>query len=134
MRIPHDRERGSVRRRLPVPRRLLGRARVGPCDRGALGRPAESCGDDAVWELEAHYLALGLVSVICVLSPERIVIGGGVMSHAGAPPLVQREVRALMNGYLDAPAIQDRIEDYVTLPTLAPRSGVLGAIALAASA
>jgi predicted NBD/HSP70 family sugar kinase len=37
-----------------------------------------------VWELQAHYLALGLVNVICVLSPERIVIGGGVMSRAGA--------------------------------------------------
>ena len=34
------------------------------------------------WALEAHYLALALVNFICTLSPERIILGGGVMSHA----------------------------------------------------
>jgi len=96
------------------------------------GHPAASLdGDQAVWELEARYLALGLVSVLCVLSPERIVIGGGVAHHEGLLALVQRDVLTLMNGYLEASAVVDDIAGYITLPGLGMRAGVLGAIALA---
>jgi fructokinase len=127
MRIPHDLDRDPFAGVCPY---------HGDCWEGlASGRAIEARGGGRTdWDLQAHYLALGLVSVICILSPERIVVGGGVMTHTGLIALVQRQVRALMNGYLDAPAIQDRIEDYVTLPALAPRSGVLGAIALAETA
>jgi fructokinase len=126
MRIPHDLERDPFVGVCPF---------HGDCWEGlASGLAIEARwggGGQADWELEAHYLALGLVSVICILSPERIVIGGGVMAVPGLIRLVRREVLSLLNGYIDASAIQDRIEDYVTLPALAPRSGVLGAIALA---
>jgi predicted NBD/HSP70 family sugar kinase len=62
-----------------------------------------------------------------VLSPERIVIGGGVMQRAGLLADVQREVAALLNGYLGETTS-------ITLPELDGRAGVLGAIALAESA
>ena len=88
--------------------------------------PQELEGNQAVWSLQAQYLALGLVSVICVLSPQRILLGGGVMRHPGLLALVQRDVKRLMNGYQDAATIM--------LPALAPQSGVLGAIALAETA
>jgi fructokinase len=90
--------------------------------------------DERVWQLEARYLALGLVSVICVLSPERIVVGGGVASRPGLLSLVQHEVSALMNGYLDSTAVGDGIGGYIVPPALGPRAGVLGAIALAETA
>ena len=93
--------------------------------------PEELVADEKVWALEARYVALGLVSVILVLSPERIVLGGGVMSHPELLPLVHREVAALMNGYLDNAAVGDGIAGYITLPALGSRAGVLGAIALA---
>jgi fructokinase len=93
------------------------------------GRPAvELGGEEAVWELEAHYLALGLVSVTCVLSPQRIVLGGGVPKHPGLVPLVRRKISSLLNGYLDR---AEQVEDYVVAPALGTRAGVLGAIALA---
>jgi fructokinase len=95
------------------------------------GRPAHELEEEAVWRLEAHYLALGLVAVICVLSPERILLGGGVSTHPGLLSLVQREVVALLNGYLEARAVTDEISSYVTNPALGLRAGVLGAIALA---
>jgi fructokinase len=96
------------------------------------GRPPKELTDDeTVWKLEARYVALGLMSVIAVLSPERIVVGGGVAGVPGLLPLVQREVVALVNGYLDAPALADGIVDYIVRPGLGSRSGVLGAIALA---
>ena len=76
-----------------------------------------------MWRLEAHYIALGLVSAISVLSPERIVLGGGVMQTLGLLEQVRDEVGRLLGGY-------QRTGDIVP-PALGPRSGVLGAIALA---
>ena len=132
MRIPHDREADPFPGVCPY---------HGDCWEGlASGRaiearwghsPAELADDEAVWSLEARYLALGLVCVICVLSPERIVLGGGVMSEWGLLPLIHREVSSLMNGYLDDASVGDGIADYVTLPRLGSLSGVLGGIALA---
>lgn len=78
------------------------------------------------WLLEAKYLGLGLVSLICTLSPECIVIGGGVMKGPGLLDMVRREVKQLLNGYLDVPEI--------VAPGLGGRSGVLGAIALGEAA
>jgi fructokinase len=96
------------------------------------GRPPEELIDnDEVWELEARYVALGLVCVICVLSPQRIIVGGGVGTVSGLLPRVRPQVVALVNGYLNTPAVGDGIGEYIVPPALAPRSGVLGAIALA---
>jgi len=96
------------------------------------GQPPEALtGRDEVWELEARYLALGLVCVTCVLSPQRIVIGGGVGTAPGLLSRVRPQVVALLNGYLNAAAVGDGIGDYIVPPALGSRSGVLGAIALA---
>lgn len=123
MRIPHDRDRDPFGGVCPF---------HGDCWEGlASGRAIEARDGQADWELEAHYLALGLVSVTLVLSPERIVIGGGVMNHPGLVELVRREIAALLNGYLPGLAADDGLRDYLTLPGLGSRSGVLGAIALA---
>jgi fructokinase len=95
--------------------------------RARWGKPAAELDDEPAWALQARYLALGLVAVISVLSPERIVIGGGVMQRAGLLNEVQRVVAALLNGYLGEAAS-------ITLPALGGRAGVLGAIALAENA
>jgi len=95
------------------------------------GRPAVELTDSTVWELQARYLALGIVCVICVLSPERIVIGGGVMTRPGLLALVRHAVHELMNGYLEHPSMRETIADYITFPVLGSKAGMLGAIALA---
>jgi fructokinase len=66
------------------------------------------------------------VAVIGVLSPERIVLGGGVMDRPGLLGLVRGEVEGLLSGYVAAPEL--------TPPALGPRAGVLGMLALAESA
>jgi fructokinase len=122
MRIPHDRSLDPFEGVCPF---------HGDCWEGlASGRAMAARDGEANWELEAHYLALGLVSMICVLSPERIVIGGGVMRQPGLVELVRREIGSLLNGYLLGLA-NDGLRSYLTLPGLDSRSGVLGAIALA---
>jgi fructokinase len=73
---------------------LLGGAGGGARARRALGPPAETLPDDhPAWALEARYLALGLVSVILTLSPERVVLGGGVLARAGLLARVRADVR-----------------------------------------
>jgi fructokinase len=134
MRIPHDREADPFPGVCPYHGDCWEGLASGRAIEARWGQAAASLdGDRAVWELEARYLALGLVSVMCVLSPERIVIGGGVAQHDGLLALVRREVIVLMNGYLDATAVSDEIADYITLPGLGARAGVLGAIALAST-
>jgi fructokinase len=87
--------------------------------------------DHPAWELEAGYIASALNNTICSLSPKRIVLGGGVMGHSGLISLVQQKVLKLLNNYIHSPAIIEHIDQYIVLPSLGNRSGVLGAIALA---
>ncbi|HEY8843231.1 MAG TPA: ROK family protein [Gaiellaceae bacterium] len=132
MRIPHDLEADPFPGVCPYHGDCWEGLASGLAIEARWGRSAvDLAGDEAVWELEARYLALGLVCVICVLSPERIVLGGGVLSAPGLLSLVHREIGTLMNGYLDNAAVGDGIADYVTLPQLGSLSGVLGGIGLA---
>ncbi len=87
--------------------------------------------DHPAWALEAHYLALGVVNIIMILSPQRVIMGGGVMQQRHLFPLVRSKVQKMLNGYLKRAAITDDIDQYIVPPALAGRSGVLGAIALA---
>jgi len=87
--------------------------------------------DHKAWALEAEYLALGVATWIYTLSPERVILGGGVMEQAHLYPLIRRRVRELLNGYLDAPQVRDAVDAYIVPPALGNDAGVLGAIALA---
>lgn len=83
------------------------------------------------WDLEAHYLALGLVNYICTLSPQRIILGGGVMAQEQLLPLIHNKVKAMLNGYIQAAEIVDNIQHYIVLPGRGNRAGVIGALELA---
>jgi fructokinase len=134
MRIPHDREADPFPGLCPYHGDCLEGLASGQALEARWGRPAHELEEDAVWELEASYLALGLVSTICVLSPQRIIVGGGVAREPRLLPLVRREILTLLNGYLDARAMNDEISTYVVAPGLDSRAGVLGALALAQTA
>jgi fructokinase len=134
MRIPHDRDADPFPGVCPYHGDCWEGLASGRAIEARWGKPSAELDDEAAWDLEAHYLALGLVCVICVLSPERVVIGGGVMNRRGLLELVHGEIVALMNGYLSAPVLGDGISGFVTTPALGRRAGVLGAIALAESA
>ena len=87
--------------------------------------------DHPAWELEADYIAQALMTYSMTLSPQRIIIGGGVGSLGHLLPKVQIKTRNLINGYIQSPVILDHIESYIVNPGLGGRSGVLGAMALA---
>jgi fructokinase len=104
----------------------------GPALAARAGRPpSEVPPDDPLWELEAQYLAWGVKTITDVLSPQRVVLGGGVMEQLHLFPRIRRHVQALHNGYLRHPAILDDIDAYIVPPGLGARSGVLGALELA---
>jgi fructokinase len=124
IRIPHDLARDPFAGCCPY---------HGDCLEGLASAPAieSRWGQEAgklpaghpAWDLEAHYLALGLWNWICTLSPQRVILGGGVMRREELFPLVRGKLAALLGDYLEAPEIVP--------PQLGARAGVLGAIALA---
>jgi fructokinase len=132
MRIPHDREHDPFDGVCPYHGDCFEGLASGGAIRQRWDAPGDTLTDNAaVWELEAGYLALGLVNVICTLSPQRIVLGGGVMKQPVLLPLVRREVQRLLAGYVDAPELRDGLDEFIVAPALGDRAGVLGAIELA---
>jgi fructokinase len=87
--------------------------------------------DHPAWDVEAHYLAHAVVNYVYVLSPQRVILGGGVMKQQQLFPLIRHRVQELLNGYVQSPAILDQIDSYIVPPALGDRAGVLGALALA---
>ena len=90
--------------------------------------------DHPAWALEADYLATGLANFTLMLSPERIILGGGVMAQTHLLEKVRLQVQAKLNAYLAVPKITSEIEDYIVLPGLGNKSGIMGAFALAQQA
>jgi fructokinase len=92
------------------------------------GKVQDMGADHPVWHSVAHALAQLCHVLACGTAPQRIVMGGGVMT--GQPHLMDRIERLLIEslaGYRPLP--QDG--PYVTAPGLGDRAGPLGPVALA---
>ena len=132
MMLRHDWERDPFAGACPFHGDCLEGMASGPALEKRWGARAETFPPDhPAWDLQAHYLALGVVNTISILSPQRIILGGGVMSQQHLLPKIQREVQRLLQDYLKVPQILDHIAEYIVTPGLKDRAGVLGAIALA---
>jgi fructokinase len=84
-----------------------------------------------VWELEAYYLAQALVNYILVLSPKKMILGGGVMQQKQLFPIIIENVVNLLNGYIQHENLLVNIDDYIVPPELGDNAGLCGALALA---
>ncbi|MDX8336164.1 ROK family protein [Candidatus Cetobacterium colombiensis] len=87
--------------------------------------------DHKAWELEAYYIAQALVNYILTLSPEKIVLGGGVMKQTQLFPLIRKNVKELLNNYVQTKEILEDLDNYIVSPGLGDNAGLLGSIALA---
>lgn len=104
----------------------------GPAIAERCGTKPEELGDDhPIWKVEAEYLALGILSIVLVASPERVIVGGGVIDHPSLLEMIGARVRELLAGYLETPALSDDVGSYFVRAALGDSAGVLGAIALA---
>ena len=90
--------------------------------------------DHPAWELEASYLAQMCMNAVCAFSPEKIILGGGVMQQKQLFPLIRRKTTELLNGYIRTDEILERIDSYIVEPGLGTRSGATGALLLARQA
>lgn len=134
LRVPHDLEEDPYPGRCPYHRDCLEGLASGPAIAERWGRPAEELpSDHPAWELEAEYLAHALTAYTLVLSPRRIVVGGGVMRRRRLYPMVRRRVMELLGGYVAHPAVTEEVDRYIVPPGLGDRAGLFGAFALARS-
>lgn len=135
IRLPHDRQLDPFEGACPYHGDCLEGLAAGPALEKRWGVRAETLAPDhPAWELEAHYLGLALSNFICTLSPQRIILGGGVMSQPHLFPLVRARTVELLNGYVQSPQILQNIAEYIVPPALGAQAGVLGAFALAKAA
>jgi fructokinase len=134
IRIPHDRERDPFGGTCPYHGDCLEGLASGEAVRQRWGRRGEELlVKPEVWKLEAEYLALGLVNVICTICPELIIVGGGVARGPQLLPLVREKLNELLAGYLDVDQLNGGLDEYVVTPALGELAGVTGAAELARS-
>jgi len=109
---------------------------AGPAIEARAGRRAGTLTpDDPVWDGVVHAVAMLLHNLVLTVSPQRILLGGGVPTRQ--PQLIPRIRTALVDslaGYAQAGAIAAQIDRFVAAPALDDKAGPLGAIALAALA
>jgi len=130
--IPHDKERDPYEGWCPFHKDCFEGLASGPAMEKRWGQKAETLPlDHPAWELEAHYIALALASFVMTFSPQRIILGGGVGGRDDLLPVIRGNVQAVLNGYVQSPAVMKNIDEYIVLPALGGRAGMLGAIALA---
>jgi fructokinase len=104
----------------------------GPAIGGRWGKRAEELGPEhPAWELEARYLAKAFAAYTFALSPQRILMGGGVGMRPGLAEKVAVYVGKELNGYIAALDDPARLQDYIVRPLLGSEAGLYGAAALA---
>ena len=135
MLIPHDKALDPFPGACPYHGDCLEGLATGPAIKERWGQTAEALPPDhPAWELEAHYLGLGISNLITTLSPQRVILGGGVMNQGHLFRHIRREVRQLLGGYIAVSQIMEDNDTYILPPALGSKSGVLGAVALAQQA
>ena len=103
----------------------------GPAIEVRWGKPAKELLDrPEVWELEAAYIAQAMVDVIMTLSPQKIILGGGVMHQKQLFPLIRKKVIEKINGYIDTKELRN-MDTYIVPASLNDNQGIKGALELA---
>lgn len=129
--LPHDFKQDPYIGRCPYHHDCLEGMASGPAIEERWGKPGHLLPEDhPAWDLEAHYLAHALRTFITILSPQRIILGGGVMEQKQLFPMVRKKVLEYLNGYVQSPAILEEIDRYIVPPGLGGKAGVLGSMAL----
>lgn len=104
---------------------------AGPAIEERWGQKAVALKDrKEVWDLEAYYIAQALVDYIMVLSPEMIILGGGVMHQEQLFPMIRSYVKTLLGDYIKTKEIED-LEHYIVPASLNDNQGIMGCLELA---
>lgn len=124
--LPHDTYEGFC----PFHKNCMEGLAAGPAIEGRWGKKAVELADRAeVWEMEAEYIAQALVDYVMLLSPQRMILGGGVMHQTHLLPMIRNKFRKLLNGYIRTKELED-LENYIVMQSLDDRQGIMGALKL----
>ena len=80
-----------------------------------------------VWDLEGYYIAQALMQYILIISPKRIILGGGVMKQKQVFASIYKYLQELLNDYVTLPDLKT----YIVSPGLGDHAGITGALLLA---
>ncbi|WP_274653315.1 ROK family protein [Paenibacillus humicola] len=115
----------------PYHRDCLEGMAAGPAIEARWGRKgSELPADHPAWEIEAFYIGQAVSSVILMLSPKKVILGGGVMHQEQLFPLIRKEVLHNLNGYVQSDQLLAQIDAYIVPPGLGDNAGLAGALAL----
>jgi len=95
---------------------------------------SELAPDHPAWEMEAYYIGQAVTSTILLLSPKRVILGGGVMHQKQLLPLIRQEVQRNLNGYVQVNDIVNDINNYIVSPGLGDNAALCGSLALGVEA
>jgi fructokinase len=130
--LPHDRALDPFPGCCPFHGDCFEGLASGPALGRRWGQPGESLPEQhPAWELEAGYIAAALTNTILTVSPQRIVLGGGVMERTFLFARIRERVRELLAGYVASPVIAGSMDSFIVPPALGRRSAILGGMALA---
>ncbi|GMK39263.1 fructokinase [Paenibacillus sp. CCS19] len=90
--------------------------------------------DHPAWAMEAFYIAQSVANTVLMFSPQKVILGGGVMHQQQLFPLIRAEVKRLLNGYVSACQLTEDIDSYIVPPGLGNNAGLCGALALGLAA
>jgi len=93
----------------------------------------ELAADAPVWKLEAEYIAQAVTNYILAYSPEKVILGGGVMEQQQLFPMIRKGVCKNLNGYIQTAQMKD-LEHYIIPAELNGKQGIMGAYCLAKKA
>ena len=106
----------------------------GPAIEDRWGKNAKELADrPEVWELEAKYIAQALTDITMTLSPQKIILGGGVMGQSQLFPLVRKYLAEYINDYITTKELRN-MNAYVCPAALNGNQGIMGAVKLAVMA
>ena len=102
---------------------------AGPAIEKRFGVKADQLDPDHIaWKLEAHYIAQAVMNYTLILSPEKVILGGGVMNQSHLFPMIRKALAHLIANYVALP----NLEDYIDAPALGDHSATIGCFMLAA--
>ena len=104
----------------------------GPSIQKRYGKKAVELKDNyCVWEIESFYIAQAITNYICMYSPEKIILWGGVMHQEQLFDMVRKKVKEMLNGYIAVDILLNTdLSDYIIKPGLGENPGILGALQL----
>ncbi|WP_462410465.1 ROK family protein [Neobacillus sp. Marseille-QA0830] len=123
-RHPHDRFEGNC----PYHQDCFEGLASGPAIEARWGQKGVELAErQDVWQLEGYYLAQALMQYILILSPKKVIIGGGVMKQKQVFSYVYQYLPELVNDYVKLP----ELSTYIVSPGLGDDAGITGALLLA---